>query len=73
MQHDCKVVVLADFNAHIHFDILDNITWSNTHGREVANLLDRYNLYLVSLTELHHGPKYTFYLYHIRWLLTINM
>ena len=60
MQHDGKVVVIGDFNAHIHFDIFDDITGSDTRGRKVANLLDRYNLYPVSLTELHPGPKCTF-------------
>ena len=71
MQHDGKVVVLDVFNAHIHFDILDNITGSDTCGREVANLLDYYNLYPVSLTKLHHSPENTFYLDNTRWLLTI--
>ena len=60
LQNEGEVLVLGDFNAHLKYDDSGEISGGNPQGIHLADWLDQYHLYPVSLTDSHQGPRFTY-------------
>ena len=61
LQSEGELLIMGDFNAHMQYAPSGEILGKNLHGVHLANWLDQYHLYPVSLTTGHEGPGYTYH------------
>ena len=61
LQREGELLILGDFNAHLQYAPSGEISGGNPQGIHLANWLDQYHLYPVSLTNSREGPGYTYH------------